>query len=535
MEVNKLNLLKCYEKDLKYIFKQIGGANNETYSDEYISNQIEKMKVNIENKTCFVFAEIYDNELVGFIWAYYYNGNNIHISFLGVKQEYRKMGIGRKLLWECKTKFPDVNRYELYVDEKNNAFNFYKANGFIIFQNNNGNLFMVNNNIDTPYFEIDEEELLYNIDSFKNALSNAFDKFILGYSFKTNSLAYICNLMKENECFAEVVSYDEYELALALNFDRNKIIYNGPMKNKKTFLEAIENDAIVNIETEKEIQWLEELSDDKKYKIGIRINFDIEELCPNESACGDEGGRFGFCIHNNSFDEAYRKITSLNHISVSGIHLHTSSKTRSLKIYQAIARTAVDIINKYHMKLDYIDVGGGFFGGMPEMPSFNEYMSVIKSELSQLNNYREITVIVEPGAALIASPISFVTSVIDVKETNRNIFVVTDGSRNDIDPLMKKNKYLYEISSNCRNLPVKSQVISGFTCMEDDRLFKLENHCKLELGDRIRYKKVGSYTMCLSPLFIKYFPDVYVKKVNDRYLVREKWSTTQYLQNNKEI
>ena len=33
----------------------------------------------------------------------------------------------------------------------------------------------------------------------------------------------------------------------------------------------------------------------------------------------------------------------------------------------------------------------------------------------------------------------------------------------------------------------------------------------LTVGDLITYHKVGAYTMCLTPLFIKYFTDVYVR------------------------
>ena len=65
--------------------------------------------------------------------------------------------------------------------------------------------------------------------------------------------------------------------------------------------------------------------------------------------------------------------------------------------------------------------------------------------------------------------------------------------------------------------------------MEDDRLFKLENHPQLLVGDKVIYEKVGAYTICLSPLFIKYFPDVYVKDEEDVYNVRERWTAIDYL------
>ena len=61
---------------------------------------------------------------------------------------------------------------------------------------------------------------------------------------------------------------------------------------------------------------------------------------------------------------------------------------------------------------------------------------------------------------------------------------------------------------------------------------ELDNYQELESGDKITFKKVGSYTMALSPLFIEYFPDVYVEKENGNIIkIREKWGINEFLQN----
>lgn len=77
---------------------------------------------------------------------------------------------------------------------------------------------------------------------------------------------------------------------------------------------------------------------------------------------------------------------------------------------------------------------------------------------------------------------------------------------------------------------VQRQVICGYTCMENDRLFVLENAPRLQPGDIIRYQKVGGYTMCLTPLFICYFPAVYAEEQNRLICVREHWKETEYVQ-----
>lgn len=385
--------------------------------------------------------------------------------------------------------------------------------------------------IKTPYYILDEQELKANVTGFFDALDTYFPNYILGYSFKTNSLPWVIREMKTYGAYAEVVSYDEYHLAQHVGYPMERIIYNGPLKSEETFIEAITFGAIVNIETHRELEWLKKLPPmDTPYNIGIRVNFDIEQHTPGESACGEEGGRFGFCFENGELKKAIDEIQQMPHVVLKGLHMHVSSKTRSLNIYQTTARMSAKIKEEYQLDLSYVDLGGGYFGGMPTKPSYKDYMKVIHKELSASFDMNNITVIVEPGASIIASPFHYVTSVIDVKQTTRNHFVVTDGGRNDIDPLMSKSNYLYDIKTAGSDTVIEKQVISGFTCMEHDRLFELKNHPLLAVGDQITYHKVGSYTMCLSPLFIRYFPDVYVKRDGQLIKIRDKWDVEAYTQ-----
>ena len=76
----------------------------------------------------------------------------------------------------------------------------------------------------TPCFILDEQDVAHNICEFKTALSTYFAKSIIGYSVKTNSLPYILKIAKDNGCYAEVVSYHEYQLALKVGFQKDHYI-----------------------------------------------------------------------------------------------------------------------------------------------------------------------------------------------------------------------------------------------------------------------------------------------------------------------
>ena len=345
----------------------------------------------------------------------------------------------------------------------------------------------------TPYYVIRKnilDELFFEL---KRALDMYWPNYKIGYSFKTNSLPWIVEYMKDFGVYAEVVSKDEYEVAKKLKFE-NKVIYNGPVKSKETFCEAVEKGCIINIDSKREVDWLIEWKKNNPEKsinsIGIRVNFDLERYCPGETQCGNEGGRFGFCYENGELSSVIGK---LNHeeINISGLHLHCSSKTRSLNIYKAIARICCCIIEEYELSLEYVDIGGGFFGGVAGKPEFVDYISTVAEILKEKCSIQNTQLIVEPGMCLIGASMDYITSVVDVKDTTYNRFVLIDGSRTNIDPLMSKKTYLYEtvLSEENRKAHVK-QVVSGYTCMENDRLFIAEDEKEFKVGDQIIFKRV---------------------------------------------
>jgi len=336
-------------------------------------------------------------------------------------------------------------------------------------------------------------------------------------------------LAGEMGSYAEDVSHDEYALALYCGFKKNHIVYNGPMKSKETFLDALENGAIVNIETKRELDWLHDLSSDKQYSVGLRLNVNISHLSPEDADGDNDNSRFGFSDETSEFEDAIKHIESLENVRLSGLHIHRTSHSRSIRFYKASIAFACETIKKYALKLDYLDVGGGYFGIFPNKPTYQEYSDAFYEVLIAhgLNN---VCVIVEPGNALVASCFAFLSEVIDVKQVEENLwFATTDGSRNDLDPFFKKNSYLSEILYMQEKPVVQQQIVSGCTCLEYDRMFTLEQKPLLSVGDRIYYRNVGAYTMCLSPMFIRYIPNIYLKLNEEYELVRSKWTAQEYI------
>lgn len=391
--------------------------------------------------------------------------------------------------------------------------------------------------LQTPYFVIDEPVLQHYYDMLVESLSESWGNYLIGYSFKTNSLPWLVSYVKKRGAYAEVVSEDEYSLAKYMGFQDDEIIYNGPYKGRKSFEAVLLAGGIVNLDSMQEIRWLTDLADahpGRTFEVGIRANFNLEKMCPGETTMGDVSGRFGFCYETGRFAEALNILRSLSNISVIGLHLHSSSKSRSVNIFRSIAQMACQLKTEFDLHLNYVDLGGGYCGGMEGRPEYPDYFPVVAEELRKCFSPDKTRLIVEPGISLISKCTTFVTSVFDTRDIKGTRYVMTDGSRFNIDPTMIKSSHLFHIdyTTDCGKLrPVVSrQIISGFTCMEVDRLFTHTEQPELIPGDHIIYENVGGYTMSLNPLFIQYFPAVYVRNGDNMRMVRKKWTPAEYVQ-----
>ena len=366
----------------------------------------------------------------------------------------------------------------------------------------------------TPCFLLDADELRANYRDFSEALAAHFGDAQVAYSVKTNSHPEILRILREAGAAAEVVSDTEFRLARALGFE--SIVYNGPVKEKDSFLEAVRDGMTVNLDSRRELDWLAELPADGCFRVGLRVNVSLPE---------DESfSRFGF--DGEGLAEAVARIRTLPNVRLAGIHLHRTSKSRSLDVYRTITARAVRVLKEFGIEPDYIDIGGGFFGHFPGKPGYADYAAVLAEGLRGLG----ARIIIEPGNALIASPITFLSSVIDVKKVGDERVVVCDGSRGDIDPFFRKTDYFKSFPGMEEGRPnAPAQTVVGCTCLENDRMFRLENGPELHPSDRIAFRNTGAYTMVLSPLFIRYFPRVYVRENGTVRPATAEWTAQDYL------
>lgn len=392
-------------------------------------------------------------------------------------------------------------------------------------------------NLKTPYYILDRKILTDEVEKLKKAIETHWPNTIIAYSVKTNSLPYLAKMLNELNVYAEVVSEDEYDMVGLCGYKPDHIVCNGPIKSEKFIAKLMDSNVIINIDSHIEVASVLKHAQENpsvEFGIGIRVNIDIEKYFPSESKAGDQGSRFGFCVENEELARVIELLHASPNIYINGLHLHVSTSTRRVGIYQLLVGLFSDIVKKYSLnRIEYLDIGGGFWGGISDKPGWNDYLSAISTSLSNKGfSSEKLTLILEPGVSLLAGAFSYYVSVVDVKQTNRSRFIVTDGSRIHIDPFFHKTSYFYKhIASEYKSV-INKQIVVGFTCLEYDNIMTLEAKPEVSIGDQFRFDKLGAYTITLSPLFISYFPDVYILENNGEIrCVRKKWTAKEFVQN----
>ena len=389
----------------------------------------------------------------------------------------------------------------------------------------------------SPFYIMDPERYKSNINEFLNAFKQRYEKVIAGYSFKTNYVPALCQIAKTEGCYAEVVSEMEYELACKIGFE--KIIFNGPIKRPAIFKKALEHGAIINLDSEYEVEMVCSYAKEhpeKNVKVGMRININLTDENGNSTIqCGLRFGRFGFPNHILG-----RNIERLREagVMIVSLHGHTSTSDRAVLNYKIITQHMLAACEKYNLNdLQYFDIGGGFFGAAPEgmdltgRPKYEDYANCVIDEVEKNGWFMKHKpfIVIEPGSSVVSNVFKYYTKVYQNKKVGKVNFVMVDGTVFDVKPTMHANNLPHNVFRENDTDETYVCDVVGSTCMEKDVMLKDVTLPKLKAGDFIQFRGVGAYTICLTPTFINFLEPILMLKNGEYVEVRRRQTVDDIL------
>lgn len=393
----------------------------------------------------------------------------------------------------------------------------------------------------SPFFLLDVNRLRNNYKKIDMAFRSRYSNFIIGYSYKTNYLPFLCKEMGKLGAYAEVVSRLEYDLAIKIGVEPKKIIFNGPLKKYEDIETALENESILNIDSLYEIDFVKNYCLKNQYKnvkVGLRVNFDISNDEKNVLQEGYEVSRFGLCVKNGNFHHAIELLNKVNNVHIVGLHGHFSTKERKTETYSTITKGLCNLAKEYiGDSIEYIDVGGGIYGELPasfnmQAPSFDDYAAAICSVMNaEFRDWeRKPCLILEPGISMVANAFSFIAKVVEIKKVQEWYFVLADGSVHNIKPTMhKRNLPMQIVKKGSDEKPIAAYNIVGYTCMEKDYLAHDVVGELPSKDDYFIFENVGAYTIVFNPPFIKERPAIVAFDGNEYFIVRKQESLKEFI------
>lgn len=359
----------------------------------------------------------------------------------------------------------------------------------------------------SPLYVFHDMDFANNFKRLCHAFKKEYDNYIPGYSYKTNYTPHICKLVKRLGGYAEVVSDMELFVAKKIGYENSKIIYNGPCKGVM-MEEHILNGGISNIDNEAEAIRVVELArqhPNKNLKIGIRINTDIGAGFVS---------RFGIETDSEAMNRVVEMIKSQSNLKLVGLHMHVS-RARYIEAWQKRIDNILEAADKIIDGVpEYIDLGSGMFADMEDylkeqftikVPSFEEYAKVVAGTMAKhyANVDNKPILMSEPGTTVVSRYLTLITTVKAVKEVRgRHIAVVDCDIHNAGETCqMMKVPYTHIICGDGEQSKTPID-ITGFTCLEQDTLFK-DFPESVKVGDMLGLRNVGGYSVVYKPPFIQ--------------------------------
>ena len=289
------------------------------------------------------------------------------------------------------------------------------------------------------FYFMDLNLVKQNYNELLSAFRDYYPSTNLAYSFKTNYAPKICELIRDLDGWAEVVSELEYSMAVRIGFAPEKIIVNGPMHSKAFIERSLLDGAQVNLDSWYLLDAVSETCHKfplKKFEVGIRLTFSLEEA---------GFSRFGIETTSENMARLKNWEKSIENCKIIGFHSHFSNSSRSLATFSQRINEMVKNSNTHFGEEvpKFINVGGGFLGKMPasladqlpgNAPNYKEYAKAIAGYLNNCYSGEYLpTLFIEPGTAVVANTMDFICKVHEVKQVDGKYYAMVDGSNHNIN------------------------------------------------------------------------------------------------------
>lgn len=351
----------------------------------------------------------------------------------------------------------------------------------------------------TPTYVYSRATLERHYQAFANAAGA--HPHLVCYAVKANSNIALLNLLARLGSGFDIVSEGELRRVLEAGGDPDKVVFSGVGKAESEIEFAL-NTGIkcFNVESEAELYRIQQVASrlNKIAPVSIRVNPDIDAKTHPYISTGLKANKFGIDI--NDAVAMYQVAAQASHLKVCGVDCHIGSQlTETQPFLDALDKLLllIDKLSSHGIVLSHIDIGGGlgvtYLDETPPHPA--EYAAEVVKRLAK---YPHLTLLFEPGRAIMANAGVLLTKVEYLKPGQEKNFAIVDAAMNDLI-----RPALYSAWMNIVPVQLKAELkaqrydVVGPVCETGDFLGK-DRDLAIAPGDLLAVRSAGAYGFTMS-------------------------------------
>ena len=323
---------------------------------------------------------------------------------------------------------------------------------------------------------------------------------LICYAVKANSNLAVLNVMARLGSGFDIVSGGELARVIEAGGEPSKVVFSGVGKTEAEIEYALEvGIKCFNVESEAELHRIANVAEqlDKVAPISIRVNPNVDAGTHPYISTGLKENKFGISVEK-AF-ELYQWANKQSHLNVQGVDCHIGSQLTETEPFLDALDILLELIDRLSdsgVTISHLDLGGGlgvrYDDETPPLPS-----DYVKALMTRLQSRKELTIMFEPGRAIMANAGILLTKVEFLKENEGKHFCIVDAAMNDLirPSLYSAWQKIEPIAALDR--PVQNFDIVGPICETGDFLGK-NRDLAVAPGDFLVVRSAGAYGFTMS-------------------------------------
>lgn len=323
---------------------------------------------------------------------------------------------------------------------------------------------------------------------------------LICYAVKANSNLAVLNVMARLGSGFDIVSGGELARVIEAGGDPKKVVFSGVGKTEAEIEYALEAGIkCFNVESEPELHRIAKVAQSLNMvaPVSIRVNPNVDAGTHPYISTGLKENKFGISVEKAL--SVYPWANANEYLNVQGIDCHIGSQLTDIAPFLDaldILLKLIDQLGELGVEIKHLDLGGGlgvtYDAETPPQPS--EYITAL---MARLENHKHLTILFEPGRAIMANAGILLTKVEFLKENEGKHFCIVDAAMNDlIRPSLYSAWQKIEPILTLER-PSQNYDVVGPICETGDFLGK-ERDLAVAEGDYLAIRSSGAYGFTMS-------------------------------------